>query len=226
MGEIGRVSLGDLFSLTQHRKSLGDGFDLAQFVRDEDHGETVLYESAEGLEKGVGLLGGQDRGGLVENQQLNVPVEGLEDFDPLLLAHRKVLHASVGIDMEAVSFGKLTNALAGGVRGELTPLGGLVAEDDVFPDRKGRNQHKMLMNHPNARFHRIDRRSESDFFALPEETSLGRREQPKRDVHQGGLACAVFTEKSVNFALLDGKVDLLVGDDPSGKTARDLFQAQ
>ena len=48
-----------------------------------------------------GLLGRQDGGRLVEDQDLRPSVERLQDLDPLLLADRDVLHEGVRVDGEA-----------------------------------------------------------------------------------------------------------------------------
>ena len=49
------------------------------------------------------FLGREYSGGLIEDQNLSSPVEGFQDLDSLLHAHRDILYLSPGIYFEAVS---------------------------------------------------------------------------------------------------------------------------
>ena len=67
---------------------VGDLAHLAQLVGDEDDGLAGLLELAHDPHQLVGLLGGQHRGGLVEDEHLGVARQRLDDLDPLLHARR------------------------------------------------------------------------------------------------------------------------------------------
>ena len=56
-------------------------------MSDEDDGDTRVGEALDDVEQIVGLLGREDRGGLVEDEDVGLAIEGLEDLDSLLRAH-------------------------------------------------------------------------------------------------------------------------------------------
>ena len=58
-------------------------------------------------EQPLGLLRGEHRGRLVEDQHARVAVERLEDLHALLLADRELPGARAGVDVEAVALGEL-----------------------------------------------------------------------------------------------------------------------
>src|SRR3989304_3333356 len=62
---------------------VGDRQHFLQLVGDEDDGNTLLHQRAHDLEEVFRLLGGQDCGGLVQDQDVRLAVEGLDDFYPL-----------------------------------------------------------------------------------------------------------------------------------------------
>ena len=75
----------------QHRDAVGDVEDLVELVADEHDRLAGLAQASEVLEQLLGLLRREHRGGLVEDQHVDAPVERLQDLDTLLLADRQVL---------------------------------------------------------------------------------------------------------------------------------------
>ena len=76
--------------VAQHRDAVGNGQHLVQLVTDEDDRLARCGHLAQRVEKGFGFLGRQDRGRLVQNENLRAAIEQLDDLDPLLLAHGKL----------------------------------------------------------------------------------------------------------------------------------------
>ena len=70
-------------------------------MADEDDAVALGRETAQDLEDLLGLLGRQDGGRLVEDEDLGVAVERLEDLDPLLPADRQRADLDVRVDLEA-----------------------------------------------------------------------------------------------------------------------------
>ena len=71
------------------------------------------FRDAHDVHQVVGLLRGEDGGGLVEDQHLGVADQGLDDLDALLDADREVLDEGVDRDLQAVALGDLRDLLAG-----------------------------------------------------------------------------------------------------------------
>ena len=83
------VVVADHLPSSHHGDPVGDLDHFAELVRDEDDGLALLGRGCRGSRTGPGLLRGQDRGWLIQDQQPGAPIERLQDLDPLLQADRK-----------------------------------------------------------------------------------------------------------------------------------------
>ena len=108
-------------------------------------------EAADDLEQLARLLRRQHRRRLVEHEDVGVAVERLQDLDPLLLADGDVLDPRLRVDGEAEALGDLAHAV---VRlAEVEERAGvrrLVGEHDVLGHGHHRDQHEVLVHHPDA----------------------------------------------------------------------------
>ena len=101
---LGRTRDGkrlDELAAAQHSDAIGDLEHLVQLVADEDDRHALAREVPEDGEQLDGLLRCENCRRLVEDEDVRPPVERLQDFDALLLAHGDVLDESVGVDGEA-----------------------------------------------------------------------------------------------------------------------------
>ena len=95
-------------------------------------------EAPEDLEDLLGLLRRQDGGRLVEDEDPGLPVERLEDLDPLLPADRQRADLDVGVDVEPEPLAELDDPAMGLVPVEEDRVGHrLLAEEDVVGDATG-----------------------------------------------------------------------------------------
>jgi hypothetical protein len=101
---LGRVRRrdADRAAAPDHRDPVRDGLDLFELVGNEDDRLASLGEPAHDREQLLGLLRGEHGGRLIEDEQVDVPGEGLDDLDPLLRADGQVLHQLVRVDWKAV----------------------------------------------------------------------------------------------------------------------------
>ena len=84
---VGGAGLGHQLACAQHRHPVRHTHDLAEFVTDENNGQTLGHHLAQGVKQGFALLRRQDRGGLIQNQDAGTPVQRLQNLDPLALPH-------------------------------------------------------------------------------------------------------------------------------------------
>ena len=89
----------DVLALAQNGHPVGDGHDLVELVGDDDDGFAVGLHVAQDIKEPVGLLGGEDGGGLVQNQDVRAPVEDLDDLHRLLFRDGHVVDLLVGVDV-------------------------------------------------------------------------------------------------------------------------------
>ena len=151
----------DLLAAAQDADPVGDLEHLVQLVRDEDDRHPTRLEVAEDLEQLERLLRRQHRGRLVEDQDVGLAVERLQDLDPLLLADREVGDQRLRVDLELERRRELANPGVGRVLVEQDPgAGRLVREHDVLGHGHHRDQHEVLMDHPDAAVDRVLRRLE------------------------------------------------------------------
>lgn len=95
----------------QHGAAVADFHDLVELVADEDHGVPLAGQHVHHVKKSVHLVRRQHGGGLIQDQQLGVPVQSLQNLQTLLLAHRQLLHPHPGVDLHVVAFSKFCKTL-------------------------------------------------------------------------------------------------------------------
>ena len=204
----------DRAAAPDHGDPVGDGLDLFELVGDEDDRLAGVGERAHDREQLVGLLRGEHRGRLVQDQQVDVAGERLDDLHPLLRADRQVLHQGVRVDRQAVALGGLEDVAAAAAAvqpAERAAPGLLGAERDVLRDREDGHQHEVLVHHADAGRDGVPRAAEGPRLAVHQDLALVRLQQAVELVHQGRLARAVLAEQRVHLAGLDGQVDVVVG---------------
>ena len=204
----------DLLAAAQDGDPVGDLGHLVQLVADEDDRHALARQRPEDLEQLLRLLRREHRSRLVEDEDVGVPVERLQDLDPLLLADRDVLDARGRVDPELERVGEIAHPLCGRVVVEQHLLAGrLVREDDVLRHRHHRDQHEVLVHHPDPGLDRVAGRAHPRRRALDSNLSLLGRVEPVEDVHQRRLARPVLAEERVNLAPPEVEADVVVGND-------------
>ena len=232
--QLGEAGLGralarhrvDLLAAAQDADPVGDLEHLVQLVGDEDDRHPAGLEAAEDLEQLERLLRRQHRGRLVEDQDVGLAVERLQDLDPLLLADGQVGDQRVGVDLELEARRELADPVRGRGLVEQDPgARRLVREHDVLGDGHHRDQHEVLVHHPDPAVDRVLRRLERDRLAVQQDLALVGLVEPVEDVHQRRLAGAVLAEQRVHLAAPQVEIDVVVRDDPR-KPLRDPAELQ
>ena len=139
-------------------------------------------------------------------------MERLEDLHDLLLALRKLPDRSLEIDAEPVAPAKLVDLLFGPLEVQHAASVG-VPQDDVLHHRVGVHQLAVLVHHADPQLDGIQRRLQLDFLAADVDLAFVRLHEPVDDLHQRGLARAVFAQDGMDLAGAHLKVDRVVGDD-------------
>jgi len=71
----------------------------------------------------------------------------------------------------------------------------------------------MLVDHADAKVKRLLGRADLDFLSVDEDLAVIRVINAREHVHERGLAAAVFPQKRKDFALAQGKADVVVCND-------------
>ena len=162
---FGRQCLYDLSS-TQDGYTVRDVENFIQLVADEDDRHAFARERPEDPEQLDCLLGRQDGGRLVEDEDVRSSIERLQDLDALLLPDSDVLNEGVGIDRKAERLREMFHGPSRGpVVQEHSGLSRLHREDDVLGNGHHRDEHEVLVHHPDAARDGLLRRRHLDGFA-------------------------------------------------------------
>ena len=216
----------DQLAPAQHGDAVGDLEHLVELVADEDDREPLVGQGAEDLEQLARLLGRQHRGRLVEDEDVRLAVERLEDLDALLLPDGDVLDERIRVDREAERPGELLHPGSRRPVVEQDPVPArLDPEDDVLRHRHHRDEHEVLVHHPDAVLDRVLRRVEGDVLAANPDLTLVGPVEAVEDVHQRRLAGPVLSEEGVHLTSAEIEVDVVVREDP-GKALGDPLQLE
>ncbi len=124
-------------------------------MTDEDDRSPVIAQPLEVLEQLFGFGRSQHRRRLVQDQNLDAPVESFEDLHPLLLADREVFDERVWIYRKTIRRRQVGHPLfCSGVVHQGPTFG---PQDDVLGDGEAIDEHEVLMNHPDAQSDRLSR---------------------------------------------------------------------
>ena len=181
---------------------------------EDDRQQSLPREPPQKLEELVRLLRCEHAGRLVEDQDVRVPVERLDDLDALLLTDGDVLHERIRVDRELEGLRELAHApprLA--VIEKHARLRRLGRKHDVLGDGHDRDQHEVLVHHPDPPRDCVPRRVDPDGLALEEDPAVVRVVEAVEDVHQGRLPRAVLAQERVHLSLPEVEVDVVVRDD-------------
>ena len=217
LGGVGGVVHAHGPAAPQDGHAVRDLLDLLQLVGDEDDGVPLLLEMDQLLEELHRLLGGEHGGGLVQDQDLGAPDQGLQNLHLLLHAHRDVHDLGVGVHFQIKLFAEFLGEGDGLVEiHEELALPGLHAQDHVLRHRQAGHQHEVLMDHADPMGDGHGGGGEGNLFPLDKDFAVGGLLHAEEHLHQGGLARPVLPHEGMDLALLHQEVHPLVGGDAVG----------
>ena len=154
-----------------------------QLVADEQEGAAGPGHAAHAVKEGVRLLRCQHGRGFVQDQETGAPVEHLDDLHPLPLSDRQLPDQGVRIDLESAFATQSGDGFADGRRIHAEAQS-TIAQDHVFGDGLGFDQHEVLVHHAHAGSDCVQRGSEGDGPILHLHGSRVGPVQAAQDVHQ------------------------------------------
>ncbi len=201
-----------------------DLLDLVELVADDDARDALGLQPDDQVEQVLRVVLVQGRGGLVEDEQLDVLVQRLRDLHELLLADADVLDLRVRVVTQADAGEQVLGTQLRGGPVDGAEAAGLVAEEQVLGDRELRDQRELLVDDHDAGLLGLLDVREADFLALEDDLAgVGAvRVDAGEDLHQGRLAGTVLAADRVDLAGTDVERDLreclhtreLLGDRP------------
>ena len=196
---------------------------LVQLVADEDHREAHGLVAGDLLEKALRLLGGEDAGGLVQDQDLGLGEKGPEDLHPLLLPGGEEVDGRLQVHPQRVprqqGLEPADEGPSGKQEGQVQPQG------QVLGHGVGLNELGVLGHEGDAQG--LGRLGGGDLDGAPlqEDPPLVRRVKAVEEAHQGGLPRPVLPQEGEDLPGPHLEADAVVGHHRA-EAFRDVLQPQ
>jgi hypothetical protein len=131
-------------------------------MRDEDDRRAFGRESLQRPEQRARLSGRQHGTRLVQHEPAGATQQHLEDLEALALAHRQILDASVGAQLELKARADLFETPSRGREVQTASARRLVAQDRVLQHGERAHLHEVLVHHAQPRARRSPRADRHD----------------------------------------------------------------
>ena len=204
-----RVAGRDLLAAAQDRRGVAEPFHLVELVADVEDRAAFGLEPVQHDEELVGLLRGQHRGRLVEDQEFRVLHQRADDLDALALADRQLPDLALGIERKPVNIGHFLQPRRHVLEGFLA----VEPERDVLGDGQIVEQGKVLKHHADAAGAGFRRSGQHHFLALPAHLAFARLNQSVDGFDQRRFSRAVLAEQGVDLLRPDIDIDGIVGEE-------------
>ena len=205
--------LVDDLALFQDGYLVGNAEHFFQLVADKDNGLVLGRHLPHGGKELVCLDRSEHGCGFIKNKQFAFAEEQLEDFHLLFFSHGQLVDGSIKVKANAIAVGKLCHLFE--QRATPEPEAPALAQDDIFQHAHVFHQFEVLVDHANAAVDRLFRAAQHHLLAAKEDAAAVWLELPGQKRHQGGFACAVFTQKGKNLTAPDCQADVVVGPHPA-----------
>ena len=211
---LGGREVGGDEAVAQDRHLLGMGQDLVEVVADEDDRAPLGGQPADRLEQRAGLLGREDRGRLVEDEDARAVIQGAQDLDPLECPHRQARHPRVRVDAQAEARGELADDGPRAAPVEQPVATRLPADRQVLRHGERREQHEVLVDHRDPQPMGVGDAADLDRSAVEPDRARVAGDVAGKDLHEGRLAGPVLADDRVDAAGLELEVDPAQGPNP------------
>ena len=165
---------------------------------DDDDGLVVVPHGAEDVEEAVGLLGSEDGGGLVQDEDVSATVEHFDNFYRLLFRHGHLVNLLVGVDVEAVLVADGFDL--SGYLLDVVPTRLLQTQRHVLRRGEHVHQFEVLVDHADAQVKGVLGGADHDLLAVDVDGAAVGEVDAGDHVHEGGLAAAVLPQQGEDLA--------------------------
>jgi hypothetical protein len=200
-GGVGGWERGQDAAATHDRHSFGKPNHLIELVGDEDDGLAAADQLTQCDEERLDLGWRKVGGRFVEHDHLGAVVQQLHQLHALASAERQAPDRLVSIDREAVA-GRQARREPAEITLQRQPSGKAMAKRDVLGSGEARHQALFLVDHADAQPLGVFGRVDLDRPPIELDLASIGSVQPGQDIHQAGLAGAVFAEERVDLAAL------------------------
>ena len=213
--EIGARHGGDEATVAQDREVVGDGFDLAHAVGDEDNRAALATQRADHVEQALDVGSAQRRSGLVEDEDARVERHGFGDLDELGFGQRQRAEHGAGLDRVDAETGEQASGFAD--RGLLVnpadAVAALAADQDVLGDGEAGEEREFLVHCGDAGGEGGTGRSQARRRAVQQDAAFVGLDVAGQDFDERAFASAVGAEQRVDRTFVKSERDAGQGRD-------------
>ena len=181
-------------------------------MRNVNNGYALLTEQFHYFEHVLNFVVCQRCARLIHNQHFGILLNGLGNFDHLLVAHGKVFYKFARIDFDLKLVKCLCSFLLHRPPVDHDTVTDRTAEEQVFSRRQFTDVVEFLVDNCNSVFSCKLRSHAVKFFAVDFDLSACRDNGPGTALNQSGLSRSVFSDQSEDFTGPELKGDVLQCD--------------
>jgi hypothetical protein len=203
---MARIAYANHSAVPQDRRAVTEATHLIQAVRYVQDRPALSCEPIERAEEFFCLLGRQDGGWFIEDEQARILEQTSNDLDALPLADRKGMNKPIRFEGKTVRGGDLR---------ETAPQGGptfpaIERKGHVLDDSEAVEEREVLENHSDPEPTRRSRSVDHDRLAMPADRTGIRLQQPVQHLYQGGFTGTILAQKGMDLAWRDTEIDTII----------------
>ena len=199
----------DVTAVAQDADVAAQAEDFVQTVRDIDDGDALVAQLLDNAEHNLQLAVGQNGRRLIHDQDAGIIVNGVHDLDDLLFRDGQRRDLRVDVDVHAEIFNDLPRAAAHALPVNQTVFQLDVAKEHIFRNAQRLGQLDFLMDNADAGTACLDGAVKAAGLAVQNDFALIRLVDTGQNLNQGGLACAVLADQTVDGAALNVDGDVI-----------------
>jgi hypothetical protein len=198
-------------AVLHHRHGVGDPQDLAEPVRDEEHGDAAGAEAIDSLEHSLHLGVGEGDGGLVHDHESGVARAGAGDAHHPALGDAERCHRGGGIDVDEVTQHGRRSRAGSALRHERAAAREAAAEEHVLGDAQPGDEGDVLVDEVQAEGIGLGLVAERHLGAVDEDRARVALLCAGEDLDERRLARTVLADEPVHLPRLDGERRVVEG---------------
>ena len=200
LGGVLDALAGHGHAVAQHHHAVGHGKDFVHLVGDEHHADAVFLQHPDLLQQVGDFCLVQRGGGLVQNQDAGLFIDGARDLDLLLLRHGALRHLLGHVDLQPDGRDGLLRLAVDLLPAQNPALSAVGVDVQVLRNGELRHVGQLLIHHGDARALGGVRRRKANLLAVDVDVPGIRLVGAGQYLDQGGLACAVFAQQRHHLA--------------------------
>src|SRR6266550_5359389 len=195
-------------SVPKHRDAITDFLHLLKAVGDIDDGHVARPQGTDDLEQAPHLSLRQSRGWFVHDDQGGIQAQCLGNFHHLPPRHAHVHDPRTAVDPQTDAIEYLLSLAP-----ELPPVDGapssqwLSPQENILANSQVRGLVERLVDDADPKFLSVSWVADFDRPALDDDAARIARVGTAENLHQGGLAGAIFAQQNVDFSPTDVEID-------------------